>query len=96
MIFLITGKPDSEVCAKNLDTVISLCHELGIPLAMDKNEGPSTELTLLEVGSQKGSNKEGVREAIGIVIFCLYSNSTGLLLSEKAVVTKKHHFIILM
>ena len=34
--FLIIGKPDSDACAKHLDTIISVCHGLGIPLAMDQ------------------------------------------------------------
>ena len=47
--FAVMGPPDSEVCAKNLLTMKAVCNDLGIPLAPEKQEGPSTELTFLGI-----------------------------------------------
>ena len=38
--YLTMGPPHSKVCQQNMDTFISLCTELGVPLAPDKLEGP--------------------------------------------------------
>ena len=50
------------------------------------------------MGFQKSSNKEGAREAVGIVKLCLYGNSTGPLFLRRmfdllAVASKKHYLI---
>ena len=47
--YLIMGPPHSTVCQQNVDIFISLCAELGVPLAPDKLEGPSTSLTFLGI-----------------------------------------------
>ena len=47
--FLTMGHPTSNCCQSNLDILIHTCKELGVPLAMEKLEGPSTTLTFLGV-----------------------------------------------
>ena len=47
--FLTMGPAGSSVCQQNLDIFIQTCNELGIPLAEEKLEGPSTSLTFLGV-----------------------------------------------
>ena len=47
--FLMFGPPDSPVCQQNLKTFTQVCNELGIPLATEKLEGPSTSLTFLGI-----------------------------------------------
>jgi len=44
--YLTMGPPNSE---QNMDTFISLCADLGVPLALDKLEGPSTSLLFLGI-----------------------------------------------
>ena len=41
--------PASNSCQSNLDILIHTCAELGVPLATEKLEGPSTTLTFLGV-----------------------------------------------
>ena len=45
--FLLLGSPYSDECAQALAITLSTCSELGIPLALNKTEGPTTELTFL-------------------------------------------------
>ena len=47
--FLTLGPPESPVCAHNLDTIKKVCSLLGIPLALEKVEGPSACLTFLGI-----------------------------------------------
>ena len=47
--FLTLGSPDSSTCAQNLFTIKTVCAELGIPLALEKVEGPSDCLTFLGI-----------------------------------------------
>ena len=47
--FLIIGPPHSPTCKQNLNTFIQLCDSLGIPLASEKIEGPSTALSFLGI-----------------------------------------------
>ena len=47
--FLILGKPNSQECQTGLQRLTGLCTHLGIPLAEDKLEGPSTVLTFLGI-----------------------------------------------
>ena len=47
--YLTMGPPRSTVCQENLDIFISLCAELGVPLAAEKLEGPSTSLSFLGI-----------------------------------------------
>ena len=47
--YLTMGPPQSTVCQQNLNIFISLCSELGVPLAAEKLEGPSTSLSFLGI-----------------------------------------------
>ena len=47
--FLTMGPPSSLTCQHNLDTIIRMCNYLGIPLALEKVEGPSTALPFLGI-----------------------------------------------
>ena len=46
----LTMRPSlSSVCQQNLNTFVGLCNELGVPLAPNKVEGPSTTLAFLGI-----------------------------------------------
>ena len=47
--YLTMGPPASTVCQHNVDTLVSLCANLGVPIATDKLEGPSTSLSFLGI-----------------------------------------------
>jgi len=47
--FLTLGPPGSSICANNLTTIKEVCFSLGIPLALEKVEGPSNILTFLDI-----------------------------------------------
>ena len=47
--FLVIGPPDSISCQAGLETMISTCRVLGVPLAVEKIEGPSTCLSFLGI-----------------------------------------------
>ena len=48
--FHITMSPTgSQECRENLDRIMAACSELGVPLAADKLERPSTCLTFLGI-----------------------------------------------
>ena len=47
--FVTVGAPSSNECHNNLSLLISLCSKLGLPLAVDKQEGPSSCLVFLGV-----------------------------------------------
>ena len=47
--FLVIGGPGLHECTHYLDCMLSTCEELGIPLALDKVEGPTTRLTFLGI-----------------------------------------------
>ena len=47
--FLTLGPPGSSTCAHNLATIKEVCSTLGIPLALEKVEGPSHSLTFLGI-----------------------------------------------
>ena len=47
--FLTLGPPESPICAHNLDTIKEVCSFLGIPLALEKVEGPTACLTFLGI-----------------------------------------------
>ena len=47
--YLTMGPPSSTVCQNNVNVFLSLCAELGVPLATDKLEGPSTSLSFLVI-----------------------------------------------
>ena len=47
--FLTLGPPGSSTCTHNLSTIKEICSTLGIPLALEKVEGPSHCLTFLGI-----------------------------------------------
>jgi len=47
--FLIVGPPASDICQQQLNTVKQVCDMLGVPLALEKVEGPSTSLSFLGI-----------------------------------------------
>ena len=47
--FLTLGPPGSNICQQNLNIIQKVCASLGIPLALEKVEGPSTTLTFLGI-----------------------------------------------
>ena len=47
--FLILGAPGSNECAEALRITRETCTELGVPLALDKVEGPTTQITFLGI-----------------------------------------------
>ena len=47
--FLTMGLASSSICQHNLDIFMQTCYELGIPLAEEKLEGPSTSITFLGI-----------------------------------------------
>ena len=47
--FVVAGPPDSEICLKHLRTLERECRILGVPLAPEKTEGPSSTITLLGI-----------------------------------------------
>lgn len=47
--FLTAGAPQSTQCNQNLGRIIKVCESLGLPLATEKIEGPSTSLVFLGI-----------------------------------------------
>ena len=47
--FITMGPASSLVCQQNLTTIQHTCRDLGIPLAEEKLEGPTTSLTFLGI-----------------------------------------------
>ena len=47
--FLTLGPPATNICQANLESIKHICQLLGIPLAIEKVEGPSTQLTFLGI-----------------------------------------------
>ena len=47
--FIILGPRGASNCAEDLDMVLRACADLGVPLAMEKLEGPTTCLTFLSI-----------------------------------------------
>ena len=54
--FLFFGRPQASECDENLAKALSICNELGVPVATNKLEGPTTCLTFLglQLDSQDG------------------------------------------
>ena len=54
--FITMGPPNSEACSTNLHQIRAVCEDLGVPLAMDKLDGPTQCLTFLgiEIDTQAG------------------------------------------
>ena len=49
MIFVTLGSPGSQECGGNLEKILVVCANLGVPLAIDKLEGPVDRLTFLGI-----------------------------------------------
>lgn len=47
--YITVSPPNSPVCLNNLDVLMDSCTQLGLPIALDKHEGPSTCLTFLGI-----------------------------------------------
>ena len=47
--FIIVGPPRSRVCGHTLDLILGMCEDLGVPLALDKLEGPSDCIIFLGI-----------------------------------------------
>ena len=47
--YLLVGAANSDLCHRYMAAMLSLCQHLGIPVATNKLEGPSTSLTFLGV-----------------------------------------------
>lgn len=47
--FLLLGPADTSCCTESLCTTISLCKELGVPIAEEKTEGPASSITFLGI-----------------------------------------------
>ena len=47
--YITIGPPESPVCGQRLATICQTCADLGVPLAIDKLESPSTQLTFLGI-----------------------------------------------
>ena len=47
--FITVGRPGTDDCAFQLKLLIELCHRLGVPLALEKIEGPNTCLPFLGI-----------------------------------------------
>ena len=47
--FLTIGPPTSDICKTNLNIIMRTCKELGVPLAIEKIEGPATSLPFLGI-----------------------------------------------
>ena len=54
--FLFLGPPGESACRSSLQKALQLCNELGVPVAVEKPEGPATTITFLaiEIDSQAG------------------------------------------
>ena len=47
--FLTLGPPGTPLCSQNLQVIEGVCQHLGVPLALEKVEGPSKSLTFLGI-----------------------------------------------
>ena len=47
--FIICGEPDSEQCHLELESLMAICKHLGVPLALEKVEGPTVCLVFLGI-----------------------------------------------
>ena len=55
--FLILGPADSAICQAALDTTLSICEQVGLPVAPEKTEGPTTCLTFLGIEIDTQTNQ---------------------------------------
>jgi hypothetical protein len=47
--FLLAGPAGQPTCSESAETMLSVCERLGIPVALDKLEGPATTITFLGI-----------------------------------------------
>ena len=47
--YITLGPAESDECQKHLNILLSVCAMLGVPVAVDKTEGPSTRITFLGI-----------------------------------------------
>ena len=47
--FAVIGPPDSGICQNSLDILSRVCAEVGVPLAPEKQDGPSTLIVFLGI-----------------------------------------------
>eukprot|EP00731_Ephydatia_muelleri_P013586 Em0007g896a len=47
--FLLAGPPGHPTCSESTETMLRVCERLGIPVALDKLEGPATTITFLGI-----------------------------------------------
>ena len=47
--FLLAGPPGQPTCSESTETMLIVCERLGIPVALDKLEGPATTITFLGI-----------------------------------------------
>ena len=47
--FLLAGPPGQPTCSESTETMLRVCEKLGIPVALDKLEGPATTITFLGI-----------------------------------------------
>ncbi|KAL5509611.1 hypothetical protein EMCRGX_G005005 [Ephydatia muelleri] len=47
--FLLAGPPGQPTCSELMETMLRVCERLGIPVALDKLEGPATTITFLGI-----------------------------------------------
>ena len=47
--FLLAGPPGQPTCSELMKTMLRVCERLGIPVALDKLEGPVTTITFLGI-----------------------------------------------
>ena len=46
--FLLAGLPGQPTCSESTETMLRVCERLGIPVALDKLEGPVTNITIMQ------------------------------------------------
>ena len=47
--FLLAGPPGQPTCSESMETMLRVCERLGIPVALDKLEGPATTIMFLGI-----------------------------------------------
>ncbi len=47
--YIVIGPPNSSECRESLTTILSVCESLGVPIATEKLEGPTSCLTFLGI-----------------------------------------------
>eukprot|EP00731_Ephydatia_muelleri_P036665 Em0301g3a len=46
--FLLASPPGQPTCSESTETMLRVCERLGIPVALDKLEGPVTTITIMQ------------------------------------------------